>query len=307
MAMKNFMAYKLDFEYFDEAEELLKSKWNKRLSSKLLDEIFSMDKIDKRKRFNNKAGYVEDLIYAYDENREPCGMSGRLRYVEYGSKGKWLNGLTFEERENDKTLQEGEEVFVYFHIRLVDGLVLLQGDFNFQRAQFQGYFQQVGNAILNDENYRNISVRTLLRDNFRDELEKLDEIKRIEVEIKTSETSSYENEVLRTARGDAEEINANYASIAFHSKYKKEGLNNLERLLDSVGISGTRTAARGINSVVVEGKDEDELKKVYLDKISEKFPREIEVDVNKQLVKEDVYEVLREISMDREKLLIEEE
>ncbi len=297
------MSYQMDLEYIDtikekdKKKEVYKSKWDAKSFKDVMLKLYQLDKQDRKRRYSGWFMYLEDLKVS-----GTTSLSGRFRYAEYGYKGKWVHADSMEERDNDKSLREGEEQYVYFYFRLSDGLLLLQGDMKVTRSKVEDYISNIGKEKLKNSGYDNIAIRTLLREDFHKEIEKLDLVKLIEVEIQTEKTSSYENEAVIEAKRQAAEVEANYASVILRSKYRQQGLKNIGQYLEGFKPRGSKTVASGVKNIKVIGDQNGELRRVYLDKIAEKYTRDLETDENKQLKKERVHTALNGIGEMREKI-----
>lgn len=312
MAERNFFAYQIDFQKIKESpdgKETYSSFWSYNNFKNMIDDIISKDKNDIKKVHNGWFMLLDEIKEVSDtvNNTEHKYMIGRFVYAEYGYVGKLRHVDTLEQRDNDKQPREGEEKFVYFYIRSSDGLLLLQGDIKVIRSKVEDYFSHLGKEYLQSHDIQDVSVSTLLRGDFLDEIKKLDIVNKIEIELAVEKTNSFENELMRMAKKQAEEFEANYATIVMQSKYKKTSLKGFERLMEKIKPKGDDRPVKGVSNVKVIGKQDGEFKRVYLSKISEKYSVNIKVNENKNLDREDVYKKIRNIGLKREQLWREED
>ncbi|MGG3823166.1 hypothetical protein ABEU79_15575, partial [Geobacillus thermodenitrificans] len=281
MAERNFYAYQIDFQKLKKSpdgKETYSDFWNYCNFKGMIDDITSRNKND-IKKVHNGWFMLLDEIKEFNEkvnNTEHKYMVGRFLYAEYGYVGKLRHVDTLAQRDHDKDPREGEERFVYFYIRASDGLLLLQGDTKVIRSKVESYFSELGKGYLQAKGIYDISVSTLLRGDFLDEVKKLDSVNKIEIELAVEKANSYENELMRVAKKQAEEFEANYATIVMQSKYKKKSLKGFEKLLEKIKPRGAVAPVKGVSNIKVIGNQDGELKRVYLSKISEKYSRRVD-------------------------------
>lgn len=312
---RNFYAYQVDFQKLDKVEgdkEVFKDFWDFKNFSKMLTNVMSKKLNDLRIIHNgwfmllDKFNQV-NTTFKYKNKEVPYNyLVGRFLYAEFGYVGELWDVDTLAKRKNTKKPREGEEKFVYFLLR-EDGLLLLQGDMKVIRSKVENYFQVMGGEYMKNRGIYDITVSTLLRGDFIDEVKKLDAVSKIEVELAVEKTSSYENEVLLTAKNQAQEFEANYATLTMQSKYKKSGLTGFEGFLNKIKPKGTKAPIGGVNNIKVIGKQDGEFKRVYLSKISEKYPVTVKVDENNNILEEEMYNKIKLIGTKRESLWREEE
>jgi hypothetical protein len=312
VAERNFYAYQIDFQKLKKSpdgKETYNNFWNYDNFKNMIDDIISRDKNDIKKIHNGWFMVLDEIKECSEtvNNTEHKYMVGRFLYAEYGYVGKLRHVDTLARRDNDKNPREGEEKFVYFYIRASDGLLLLQGDTKVIRSKVESYFSEFGKEYLQTQDIYDISVSTLLRGDFLDEIKKLDSVNKIEIELAVEKTNSYENELMRVAKKQAEEFEANYATIVMQSKYKKKSLKGFEKFLEKIKPKGNAAPVKGVSNIRVIGKQDGELKRVYLSKISEKYSVNVKVDENKNLDPEDVYTKLKNTGLKRELLWREED
>jgi hypothetical protein len=307
---RNFYAYQVDFQKLDKVEddkEVYRDFWGFQNFKEMLSGIVAKH-INDLRIIHNGWFLMLDKFNEENETYKLKGketaykyLVGRFLYAEFGYVGGLWNVDTLARRENTKKPREGEEKFVYFFLR-EDGLLLLQGDMKVIRSKVENYFQTLGKEYMDNRNIYGVSVSTLLRGDFIDEVKKLDAVNKIEIELAVEKTSSYENEVLLTAKNQAQDFEANYATLTMQSKYKQTGLSGFEGFLNKIKPKGTKAPVGGVNNIKVIGKQDGEFKRVYLSKISEKYPVSVKVDENNNILEEDMYNKVKEMGKRRESL-----
>ncbi|UII58107.1 hypothetical protein LS684_21015 (plasmid) [Cytobacillus spongiae] len=307
---RNFYAYQVDFQELAKVEkdkEVFRDIWDIQSFNEMLTGMMSKHINDLRVIHNGwflmLDKFKQEKITFKVKGKEITKkyIVGRFLYAEFGYVGGLWNVDTLSRRENTKKPREGEEKFVYFYIR-EDGLLLLQGDMKVIRSKVENYFQTLGKEYMDNRNIYGISISTLLRGDFIDEVKKLDAVNKIEIELAVEKASSYENEVLLTAKNQAQDFEANYATLTMQSKYKKTGLSGFEGFLNKIKPKGTKAPVGGVNNIKVIGKQDGEFKRVYLSKISEKYPVSVKVDENNNILEEDMYNKVKEMGKRRESL-----
>ncbi|HDR7065671.1 hypothetical protein COC65_16770 [Bacillus thuringiensis] len=311
MAERNFYAYQLDFQKLSKVDgenEVYADFWNYNNFKELLDNMLTRHINDIRKIHNGWFMLLDEIkehtetVKRKGKDVEHKYIVGRFLYAEYGYVGMLRHVDTMEQRENDKLPREGEERYVYFYIRASDGLLLLQGDMKLIRQKVEGYFSEIGREYLQNHEIHDLSVSTLLRGDFLDEVNNLDEVTKIEIELAVAKVTSFENELMRTAQRQAEEFEANYATVVMQSKYRNKGLKGFSGFLEKIKPKGTVQPVNGINNIKVLGKKEGDFKRVYLSKISEKYTVNVIVDDNKNIDANDMYNKVKEIGVKRVQL-----
>lgn len=312
---RNFYAYQVDFERLEKVDgdkEIYSDFWSFESFTEMITGMMSQDINDLRIIHNgwflllDKVKKEKSTIKENGNEKPLNYLVGRFLYAEFGYVGGLWDVDTLARRDNTKKPREGEEKFVYFLVR-EDGLLLLQGDMKVIRSKVEDYLQTLGEEYMDNRNIQRVSVSTLLREDFIDEIRKLDDVNKIEIELAVEKTSSYENEVLLSARNQAKEFEANYATLTMQSKYKKTGLTGFEKLLSNIKPKGSNAPVKGVNNIKVIGKQNGEFKRVYLSKISEKYPVNVRVDENKIINEEEMYNSIKEVSKRREVLWREEQ
>ncbi|WP_144501816.1 hypothetical protein [Bacillus thuringiensis] len=308
---KNFYAFQLDFGKIvkdSKGNETYKEFWDYAQFKKMFESILDKD-INDRKKLNNtwfmsldQGNEFSEKIDKEGKKLEHTYIVGRFLYAEYGYVGKLRHVDTMQQREHDKHPREGEEKYVYFYIRANDGLLLLQGDMKVIRSKVEEYIFNNGKEYLDSQQINNFSVSTLLRGDFLDEVKKLDEVTKIEIELAVEKTDTYENELMAVAQNHAKQVNANYATIVMQSKYKKEGMSMVDKMLSRVKPNGSTRPINGVNNIKVIGKKEGELTRVYLSKISEKHVTKVKVDDNRVIDIDDIHKQMKEVGKKREGL-----
>jgi hypothetical protein len=312
MAERNIFAFQIDFQRIvkEGKEEYYQDFWDYNIFKDLVENILERNQND-IKKIHNGWFQLLDGVKEYSDRMEPLkkqrskklkNLGGRFLYAEYGYVGDLRHVDTLAKRKNNKGIREGEEKYVYFVVRETDGLLLLQGDMKLVRSKFEDYFRTLGKDFLENRDIINITVSTLLRGDFIDEVKKLDDVNKIEIELAVEKTTSYENEVMKLAKNQAHEFSANYATITWQSKYRNESLHGFQKFLESVKPRGTKKPIKGVSNIKVIGKQDGEYKRVYLSKISEKYPINVKLDENKVIVPSDIYSKIINLSMRRMKL-----
>jgi hypothetical protein len=315
MVERNFYGYQIDFQEIRVnavGEEVYRDFWNYSAFKELLEEIVDKNPNDIKQIHNGwfiLLDEIKEISESYkinnqgkEEEVEHKYLVGRFLYAEYGYVGKLRHVDTLAQRANNKLPREGEEKFVYFYLRESDGLLLLQGDMKVIRSKVEDYFARFGREYMENHNIYDLTISTLLRGDFLDEVKKLDEVTKIEIELAVEKTNSFENELMKRAKQQAEEFEANYATIVMQSKYKRSGLKGFDGMLEKIKPKGTTAPIKGVNNIKVLGKQEGEFKRVYLSKISEKYTLNIQVDENKNINAEDVYNKVKDIGRKRDGL-----
>jgi hypothetical protein len=311
---RNFYAYQVDFQKLDKIEgdkEVYKDFWSFKSFTEMITGIKSQNINDLRIIHNgwflllDKINQVNTIIKKNDKEIPYNYLVGKFLYAEFGYVGGLWDVDTLARRDNTKKPREGEEKFVYFLLR-EDGLLLLQGDMKVIRSKVEDYLQTLGKEYMDNRSIYSVTVSTLLRGDFIDEVKKLDAVNKIEIELAVEKTSSYENEVLLSAKNQAQEFEANYATLTMQSKYKKTGLAGYEKLLNTIKPKGRKAPVGGVNNIKVIGKQNGEFKRVYLSKISEKYPVNVKVDENNNIIEEEMYNNIKEMGTRRESLWREE-
>ncbi|MGD6845248.1 hypothetical protein ACQCVH_22350 [Bacillus infantis] len=311
MAERNFYGYQIDFQEIRKDEnqkEYYRDFWNATHFKELVADILDNNPND-IKQIHNGWFILLDQIDEYAEKylvngkeEEHNYLVGRFLYAEYGYVGKLRHVDTLAQRDNNKLPREGEEKFVYFYLRQSDGLLLLQGDMKVIRSKVEDYFAKFGKEYMENHDIHDLSIRTLLRGDFIDEVNRLDEVSKIEIELAVEKTNSFENELMTRARQQAKEFEANYATIIMQSKYKKDGLKKIGEYIEKIKPRGTTAPIKGVNNIKVIGKQEGEFKRVYLSKISEKYTLNVEVDEKKNIDSDDLYNKVKDVGRKREEL-----
>lgn len=315
MAERNFYAYQLDFQRLgkdSKGEDEYQDYWNYSKFKTMVDDILSRDPNDIKKVHNGWFMILDEIneitekinakLRGKSVKKEHKYLTGRFMYAEYGYVGKLRDVDTLAQRANNKKTREGEEKFVYFYIRASDGLLLLQGDMKVIRSKAEDYFYSLGKDYLDNNDVINFSISTLLRGDFLDEVSKLEDVTKIEVELAVEKTSSFENEVMKKAKNQAAELEANYATITWQSKYKKKGLSGYQSLLETIKPKGTKAPVSGVSNIKVIGKQDGEYKRVYLSKISEKYKLDVKVDDKKNIDSRDMYNKVKDVGKKRQPL-----
>ncbi|ASB60326.1 hypothetical protein SC22_15930 [Bacillus sp. A053] len=322
MAEKFFHAFQVDIQKLitKKEKEYLSDQWDSKVFIELLNSLSQRNPLDIRKTYSgwfmiidewfpkhvsNKVSSVQENPPKRKTDQENFDyIVGRFAYAEYGYVGDLRDVDTLVRRPNDKGIREGEEKFVYFYVRLSDGLLLLQGDMKVNRSKVEDYFSFIGKGFLQTKGFYDIAVRTLLRGDFLEEVKKLDAVNKIEVEIATEKPTSFENELLQETKKQALEFEANYATLSLSSKYKRgvEGMKNFESWLSKIKPKGTKAPVDGISNIKVIGKQDGDYKRVYLSKISEKYSVKVQLDDFNKIMSEKLYKAIHFVVVNRELL-----
>jgi hypothetical protein len=315
LAQRNIYAYQVDFHNIKkgkDGKDVRSEFWDYNTFVDLLEDLLEQDQKDIKLNHSGWFHLLDSVEYRTIEVKEKIEgketmvqkncILGKFLYAEYGYKANYRDVDTLDSRISDKTLREGEERFVHFYIG-EDGLLLLQGSQRLVRSKFEQYFQDFGNEFFENRGINLFTVSTLLKGDFIDEVNKLDNVMKIEVELAVEKPSSYENEVMKTARDQAIEFEANYAQIVWQRKYKKSGgLKGYVPFLSKIKPKGLKKPIQGVNNIKVLGNQNGELKRVYLSKISEKYTINVELDDNNQVIEESIYDEIRGVGSRREEI-----
>jgi hypothetical protein len=315
LAQKNTYAYQIDFAKIKKVskdKDVMKYYWDYDLLKRMFIELYQKDKND-IKIINSGWFYY---LYYYKEYNESLDVvvngikkkekrsfiMGKFLHAEYGSTADLRHADTLAKKKNNKGLREGEEKYVHFYVGS-DGLLLLQGDVKLSRSRFETYFDELAKDFLKNENVNAFTVNTLLREDFIDEIDKLDQVSKIELELAIEKTTNFENEVMAETRQQAQEFDANYATITWQRKYKRDGtMKGYRTMLERFKPKGSDKPIKGVNNIKVIGKQSGDYKEVYLSKISEKYPLSVKLDSNNQVVSSDMYHKMKLAAARRERL-----
>lgn len=289
MAKKNIQAYQIDLHYLGKKEdgnEVDKVKWDADKFEKVLKHIHNKSIHDRQKKFNGWFTFLDELII------EDKVILGKFRYAEYGFKSDLIHSETLLTRENPRNIKEGEEKYIHFFVRKLDGLLLIQGDIKLNRAKVSEYINSIGEEEIQKQGLTFILVSYLLRKDFFAELEALERSKAFILEV-TKESLSGENEVIRELQNQVMEMEGNEVQLIFQAKYLKKGLQKVNFFVNKY------KDKPGIKNIKVVGNQSGAERIIDLDKQNEKYTGNFQTDENNMVISEDMYSKMREIGEGR--------
>lgn len=298
----NFYSYQLDFQKLVEGDrkkntsDKMVEYFNGDIFLKAILNLWNLE-VSKRKKIYNSNWYmILDKLYFYDDNMNELEKEeeiltkktvkfviGKIAHGEFGYVSELTNVDSLNRREHDKQNREAEDKYLYFSVRLQDGLLLLQGDTKLNNNKWIDYIYS--KAGFNTKEVRSMFANNLLKEDFEKEIEALEIHKSVEIEVSVEDSNDSENEIIKTINKQAGEINSNYYTIGWKAKYKNNSLGNVGNLIKQyVSKSNKIEAIKGVKKIKVIGQKSDgTFQTINLKNITRKNILSIEANSNSVL------------------------
>lgn len=153
---------------------------------KIINFICSQDKIKRRMSLNeSKFCFLEDSQFYEVEMQQTLVFKS----ASHGYRAPLIDKETVEERDNPKTINEGESIKTHFLIKIKGDDVLLLGEKVFggiaplQLIDYLNYYKNIYNKTNNLKPSFSFSYEIIIKDNIKEELNKLNRVLSAQVHV----------------------------------------------------------------------------------------------------------------------------
>lgn len=263
-----------------ETETIQKTTWNSSVFAPLLQKFNQSNESNSYLTLEDKTNNLTILLEDFKDDEE--FIYGKFILFEYGRVAPLRNAATFTQRENPKTIQEGEEDYVHFLIRKKDGLLLLQYNQKLGRSKLLSFFTENFKTEIENQEYFGFNICSLIALDFFKEINSLDSIKGTKIEV-SSKVASDENEFIQSVQEEMESIESNMLQLYFKARYKNKSLR------DVIPFVNKYKDKKGVTSIKVVGEQNGIEKTLNMNSSAEKIKPRIDIDKNGNILSEKLY------------------
>lgn len=225
---------------------------------------------------------------------------GWFKGARIGTKIPLIEKGTFKERENPKSLLEGERTKTHFVLRKQDGLFLLESSgHTVTPRRIENYIETRYRDKFDERCVHHITLKNLLDPRFIERISELHSIKTATIKVSVQPDRYGQNEAIAVMQRDAAPTMANYYILKIGLDKRRQGMNKdalvawiREKMSDSQHILSAR----------VEGKIGDEDAHIDLKGIEEKYTFSVPTNIQGEVLSKKVLSHMIELGRSRKRI-----